>query len=175
VASVAIVAPAAPSAAALPAPSASTGWRSLAQQGNNADAYASLGSAGIASAAQGASVDDLLALADVARLSGHPADAVAPLSRVVAEHASDPRTPLAAFTLGRLELDALGRPAQAATAFAQAIALGLPQTLQQDAYARLVQARARAGDMDGARAAARDYEQRFPKGDRLDDVRRWTR
>jgi len=94
---------------------------------------------------------------------------------VVSEHASDPRTPLAAFTLGRLQLDALGHPAQAASAFTQAIALGLPQSLQEDAYARLVQAQSRAGNAAGARAAAQQYEQRFPSGKRLDEVRRWAR
>jgi transmembrane sensor len=157
------------------APRPASGWRSFAQRGDNAQAYATLGPAGIASATQVASVDELLALADVARLSGHPADAVAPLTRVVSEHANDPRTPLAAFTLGRVQLDAMGDPARAASAFAQAIALGLPQSLQEDAYARLVQARARAGDPAGARAAAQEYEQRFPAGKRLDEVRRWTR
>jgi transmembrane sensor len=156
-------------------PAASTaGWRGLAQRGDHASAYAELGPAGIASASQGASVDDLLALADVARLSGHPADAVAPLSRVVAEHADDPRAPLAAFTLGRVQLDALGNPGAAADSFARALALGLPQSLQEDAYARLVEARAKAGDGEGARAAAQQYEQRFPAGKRLGEVRRWS-
>jgi transmembrane sensor len=167
-----VVASAAPSAQAARAPPA---WRSFAQRGDNAEAYATLGPAGIASATQVASVDDLLALADVARLSGHPAEAVAPLTRVVSEHANDPRTPLAAFTLGRVQLDVVGHPAEAASAFAQAIALGLPQSLEEDAYARLVQARARAGDAAGARAAAHEYEQRFPSGKRLNEVREWTR
>jgi len=182
--SVARVAPSAAGAAAgdppsgagapSPAPSASA-WRNLAREGDHADAYAALGSAGIASEAQVASVDDLLVLADVARLSGHPADAVAPLTRVVNEHAGDSRAPLAAFTLGRIQLDSLGRPAAAADAFARAIALGLPQSLREDAYARLVEARARAGDKAGAAAAAREYEQRFPAGQRLEHVRRWAR
>ena len=132
-----------------------------------------LGPSGIASSTQTASVDDLLALADVARLSGHPADAVTPLTRVMTEHADDPRAPLAAFTLGRLSLDALGRPAQAAAAFQRAIQLGLPQSLREDAYARMVEARARAGDEAGASAAALDYEQHFPDGKRLREVQRW--
>ncbi|HEY8088312.1 MAG TPA: FecR family protein [Polyangiaceae bacterium] len=166
--------PGAPTQAPAAAPGSAV-WRSLAQRGDNADAYAELGPGGIASASRSASVEDLLALADVARLSGHPGDAVTPLSRVLSEHADDPRAPLAAFTLGRLELDTLMHPALAAEAFARAIALGLPQSLQEDAHARLVEARARAGDTSGARAAAQDYEQRFPAGKRLDEVRRWTR
>ena len=130
--------------AASPQPTAPPAWRKLAQGGDNARAYAELGPAGIASASQNASVDDLLALADVARLSAHPSDAITPLSRVLGEHPSDPRAPLAAFTLGRLQLDSLKRPAPAAEAFARAIALGLPQSLQEDRLrARLVEARAR--------------------------------
>lgn len=169
--------PPAAAAAAPPAtgaPAASSAWRSLAQRGDNATAYAELGPAGITSASQGASVDDLLALADVARLSGHPADAVTPLNRVVAEHAGDPRASLAAFTLGRLQLDSLMNPALAADAFARAIALGLPGSLEEDAYARLVEARARAHDPAGTRAAAQEYERRFPSGKRLEEVRRWA-
>jgi transmembrane sensor len=164
---------AAPATPTAPAPSAA--WRRLAQEGDNAQAYATLGPAGIASASHDASVDDLLALADVARRSGHPADAVAPLSQVVSSHGEDPRAPLAAFTLGRLQLDALSQPALAAQSFSRAISLGLPTSLQEDAFARLVEARARAGDGAGAKAAARDYEQRFPAGQRLEQVRRWAR
>jgi transmembrane sensor len=171
---VTLPAPPVSSASVAAAPAASS-WRKLAQKGDNADAYAELGSAGIASASRDASVDDLLALADVARLSGHPADAVTPLNRVVAEHAGDPRASLAAFTLGRLQLDALTHPALAAAAFEHAMALGLPQSLQEDAYARLVEARAQAGDASGARSAAEEYQRRFPAGKRLDEVRRWAR
>jgi transmembrane sensor len=159
------------SAPAVPAPSA---WRRLAQDGDNARAYAALGPAGIARAAHDASVDDLMALADVARRSGHPADAVAPLSQVISAHGQDPRAPLAAFALGRLQLDALSQPGLAAQSFARAISLGLPRSLQEDAFARLVEARARAGDAFGAQTAARDYEQRFPSGQRLEQVRRWA-
>jgi len=165
----------APSASAAPsAPPSRPAWRGLEQSGDHAAAYAELGPAGIASAAKGASVEDLLSLADVARLSGHPGDAVVPLTRVLAEHAEDPRAPLAAFTLGRLQLDALGHPALAADAFARALALGLPQSLQEDAHARLVEARARAGDSAGAAAAGQEYERRFPTGKRLAEVHGWT-
>ncbi len=156
------------------APESPARWRALAQRGDNARAYAELGPQGIASASERASADDLFALADVARLSGHPADAVAPLARIVAEYAADSRAPLAAFTLGRVELDALSQPAPAAGAFERAIALGLPRSLEGDAYARLVEARARAGDAAGARAAASEYERRFPAGERTSEVRKWS-
>jgi transmembrane sensor len=159
--------------AAVP-PSPSEVWRPLAKSGRHDQAYALLGPSGIARAAETAPVDDLLALADVARLSGHPRDAVGPLSRIVDQHASSPEAPLAAFTLGRLKLDTLGDAAGAARAFSRAIALGVPNGLEEDAYARLVEARARAGDRAGAKAAAAEYEQRFPNGRRRDALRKWT-
>jgi transmembrane sensor len=149
-------------------------WRELAQKGGFKDAYQELSPIGIARAAQTASVDDLLLLADVARLSGHSSEAVGPLTRVAQEHGGDPRASMAAFTLGRLQLDSLGRAAGAAQAFSRAIALGLPLGLREDAYARVVEARARAGDRAGARAAAAEYEARYPGGSRLAEVRAWA-
>jgi len=148
-------------------------WQTLAHDGSYDEAYRSLGVDGLVHESLHANVDDLLALADVARLSGHAGDAVPPLSRVIEEHGTDPRASLAAFTLGRIELDTLGRPDRAATAFARAIALGLPQGLVEDAYVRLVEARARAGNRGSAREAADDYTRRFPQGTRAPAIARW--
>ena len=165
----------APASAAplVPIPLASDAWRDLAQRGVYADAYSSLGVGGVRRSAEHATVDDLLTLADVARLSGHAAEAVYPLTRVMTDLAGDPRASLAGFTLGRLELDTLGDAAGAADAFSRAIGLGLPAGLVEDAYARLVEARARAGDHAGARTAADAYEKRFPGGSRASSIRRW--
>jgi transmembrane sensor len=149
-------------------------FRDLARRGDYKAAYSALGPEGFKREAMGGDVDALLLLADIARLSGHAGEASAPLSRIVTHHASDPRAALAAFTLGRLELDSLGQPARAAGSFQRALDLGLSEPLIEDALARLVEARARASDPDGARAAAADYERRFPSGRRLEDVRRWA-
>ena len=163
------------SAAALQAPLAAQGaWKDLARRGQYKEAYQALGAQGIAREVTGSSADDLLSLADVARLSGHPTDAVAPLRRVIGEHPGDARAGLAAFTLGRVELDGLGQPAGAAQSFATAIRLGLGGGLQEDARARLVEARARAGDIAGARAAAEEYDRLFPGGHHRAAVRRWA-
>jgi transmembrane sensor len=118
------------------------------------------------------SAADLLELADVARLSGHPAEAVSPLERVLREHAGDPAAPLAAFALGRLQLDALGRPDRAAEALERALALGVARSLEDDVRARLVEALARSGRRDAMRAAATEYLRRFPDGRRAAAVRR---
>jgi transmembrane sensor len=152
---------------------AAPSFRDLARRGDYKGAYDALGASGIRRESMGDGVDTLLLLADIARLSGHPEEAAAPLARIVARRPNDPRTPLAAFTLGRLELDTLGQPARAARSFKAALALGLSEPLVEDARARLVEALARAGDLEGARAAAAEYERRSPDGQRLKDVRRW--
>ena len=84
---------------------AGTGWRELARNGRHREAFATLGTQGIRREAKRLGIADLFALADVARLSGHPADAVGPLQRIIDGFPSDPQAPLAAFALGRLELD----------------------------------------------------------------------
>ena len=132
-----------------------------------------LGADGVRREAARLGARDLLALADVARLSGHPAEAVRPLERVLAELSDDPQASLAAFALGRLELDALGRPGRAARAFAQALELGLPASLREDAAARLVEAHAKAGDGSAAEAAARAYARAFPAGRYAAAIRGW--
>jgi transmembrane sensor len=156
--------------AAAPAPSpavASPGgpsWRELARRGRHSEAFAVLGRAGVRRETGRLGPADLFALADVARLSGHPADAEAPLQRILDEFARDPQAPLAAFTLARLELDALDRPKQAASALSRARALGIPRGLREDVRARLVEAHVRAGDRAAAREAADAYAREFPDG-----------
>jgi transmembrane sensor len=148
--------------AAASAPRAS--WRTLAQAGHPAEAFAVLGAPGVRREVRRLGVADLLALADVARLSGHPAEAVAPLERILSGFAGDPQAPLAAFALGRLELDALDRPRPAAQALERALILGVPRSLREDVRARLVEAYGRAGDRAAARIAAEGYLREFPSG-----------
>jgi transmembrane sensor len=149
-------------------------WRELAARGDNGQAYSALGREGIAAEAKAASIEDLFALADVARLSGHPAEAVGPLRRIVDDHGGDPRAALAALTLGRIELKSLGRPVEASAAVRRAFALGVPRGLAEDAYALLVEAAARSGDRAGARAAYEQYATQFPHGSRLTELRSWV-
>jgi transmembrane sensor len=115
---------------------------------------------------------DLLLAADVARLGGHPEKAVAPLSAVVSSHAGDSRAPLAAFTLGRTLLDQLGRPREAADAFAAARRLDSHGALAQDALAREVESWSHAGEATLAHERATDYVTRYPNGRRLAAVKR---
>lgn len=151
--------------AAPPLPS----WRDAATRGDYAAAWAALG----ALRAPLDGMEDLLLAGDVARLSGHAGAAVAPLTRAVALHADDPRAPLAAFTLGRVHLEDLGAPRDAALAFARARTLAPDGPLAEDALAREVEAWSRAGETEIARARAATYIQRYPQGRRVHAVRRF--
>jgi transmembrane sensor len=148
-------------------------WRELARHGRNDEAYATLGADGIRNESKKLGVNDLLALADVARLSGHPAEAVVPLQRVLTEFSGDAQAPLAAFALGRLELDSLGHARAAVTAFRRALSLGVPRGLREDVLARLVEAYAKSGDTLGAERAADAYLEEFPSGRHARAVRGW--
>jgi transmembrane sensor len=109
--------------------------------------YAALGPAGVAKATMSASsIEELLELADIARLSGHPQDAVAPLKRALDAFRSSRQAALAAFTLGRVLLDQLDASEPAAEAFERALVLGLPRGLRADCYRRLSEAYERSSN-----------------------------
>src|SRR5258705_1579162 len=165
--------PAAPSASEKPSPTpaspANSAWRPLAESGRYDEAHAALKKAG-PNAVRDETADLLLA-ADAARLGGYPSEAVPYLERVVRAHATDPRSSLASFTLGRVLLDELGRPREAADAFARARKAGGP--LAEDALAREVEAASRAGDPTRGRELAREYQTLYPKGRRAKAVARF--
>ncbi|MCA9609183.1 MAG: FecR domain-containing protein [Myxococcales bacterium] len=169
-----VPAPAAsPRAPSIPSPARRTeSWTALARSGDYERAYAALGPGGTRRASTGASPAELMDLADVARQSGHPAEAVAPLERLLSQYPSDPSAPLAAFVLGQIELDQLHRPREAARHFDRAIEAGLPAALAGDAQARLALARAQSGDAEGAREAACAYLAEHPDGLRAAAMRR---
>jgi len=117
------------------------------------------------------SAEALFASADKARKEGRPDQALGYLKAITDRHAGDPRAPLAAFTRGRVLLESLGRPREAAHAFAQARNLsGKRSALAEDALAREVEAYAAAGDAGTARERAELYRRNYPKGLRLHQV-----
>jgi len=152
-----------------PPPDRSAGWRDAAARGDYPAAWAALGA--LRTPLDG--MEDLLRAGDVARLSGHAAAAIAPLARAVELHPDDARAPLAAFTLGRVHLEDLGAPRDAALAFARARTLAPDGPLAEDALAREVEAWSRAGETETARALALTYAQRYPQGRRIHAVRRF--
>jgi transmembrane sensor len=148
-------------------PAAPSNWRDDAGRGDYAAAWVALARA----PAPLDGMEDLLLAGDVARLSGHAAAAVGTLARAAALHPDDPRAPLAAFTLGRVHLEDLGAPRDAALAFARARELAPDGPLAEDALAREVEAWSRAGEAETARARALTYTRRYPQGRRAHAVR----
>ena len=116
--------------------------------------------------------DELLLAAEVLRKSGHPNEALPPLKLILDQHARSPRAAQAAMAYGRVLLDDLRRPREAAVAFAQARALPGHQGVDEDALAREAEAWWKAGDRHRAEARAREYLRRFPDGAQLGSVRR---
>jgi transmembrane sensor len=139
-----------------------SGWRELARERRYDKAYAELFERPAASPPQGPA--DLLLAADVARLSRHPADAVSPLKKLIHGFSSDSRAPAAAFTLGRVLLEDLGRATEAADAFAQARRFSPTGPLALEALAREITARQRAGQRARAHELARAYLKEYPEG-----------
>ncbi len=144
-------------------------WRELARHGNYRQAYRELERLGPTTVRH--HPQDLMLQADVARLSGHPEQAVLPLRKVVSQFKGDHRAPVAAFTLGRV-LDQLGRPAEAAQAFKTARITWPGGPLAVDALAREAEARQRAGQSSAAAALAKLYLEQYPKGRHAGKLRR---
>lgn len=109
--------------------------------------------------------DQLLRAADEAERAGEYSAAVQALSRMLDEAPDHPRASWAAFTKGRLELRSLNRPRDAVRSFLRATALGhLTPELAEECAADLAEAHLKAYDVKAARAAAREYLDRYPRG-----------
>jgi len=152
-----------------PSGHASPSWRSLSQSGDYDAAFESLKMAPVVQNDPA----ELMLAADAARLSGHPAEAVSYLARVVDGHRKSPVAPLAAFTLGREYLDRLGQPHKAAEAFEMARKLDPAGSMAQDALAREVEALSKGGNAEKAYLRAREYMQAYPNGRRLRAVQQY--
>lgn len=144
-------------------------WRALAREQDYARAYEAM-------RAEPQPVrdeaEDLLLASDVARLSKHGDEAIAPLQKILREHRSDPRASLAAFTLGRVLLEQK-RASEAADAFADARKIDPKGSIAEDALAREAEAASVAGDQARARRAAEAYLATYPNGTRAVLVRRF--
>jgi transmembrane sensor len=137
-------------------------WRELARAGKHRRAYEIIAQNGFRDVKNDAG--DLLLASDVARLSRHPAEAATLLRKLLSGHERDARAPSAAFTLGWVLMNELGRPREAALAFARAEALAPRGNLAEDATARAVEAWYRAGELGRAKAEAERYKKTYPQG-----------
>jgi transmembrane sensor len=159
------------SAEATPRGGSALSWRELAHRGEYTKSYELLQRHGKNAVRD--DVGELLLSADVARLSGHPSSAEPALRQVLRRHPRDSRAPLAAFTLGRVLLDELERPVEAAEMFATARALAPAGPLAQDALGREVESWARAGRADRAKSLARAYLNAYPNSPRAKAVKHY--
>lgn len=110
------------------------------------------------------SARELLAESDAARTRGEPARGAELLRRILREHPNDARVPLAAFTLGRLLLNELGKPREAATTFHDLRVRAPRGEFAEDALAREVEAWKLAAEPARAQRAAETYLERYPAG-----------
>jgi len=177
-----VAAPSDRGSAEVPTPPASSGdapsnppevvatWRELAKSGKHRRAYDLVAPGNFRDVRD--EPGDLLLASDVARLSRHSKEAAGLLRRFLSNHSRDPRAPSAAFTLGWVLMNELGRPREAAIAFARAEALAPRGNLAEDAVARAVEAWYRAGDLSRAKAEVERYRKTYPQGRHLSTLER---
>ncbi|MBO6939869.1 MAG: FecR domain-containing protein [Deltaproteobacteria bacterium] len=120
-----------------PAAPEAESWEALAARGAYGPAYSAVEADFDAELERAESVEQLFALADTARLSGHPARARGPLERITLEHPNDRRAGVAAFTLGKIEMAIPGRAAEAERWLSRSLELGLSPSLADAARRRL--------------------------------------
>jgi transmembrane sensor len=119
------------------------------------------------------SAEELFATAARARAEGLPQEAVRALRELAQRYPRDGRAPLAAFTRGRLLLENLAQPREAARAFAQARALsGAGSALAEDALAREADAWRSAGVGSEFERCAALYQKLYPRGAHLKEILR---
>jgi hypothetical protein len=159
-------APAPPAVPATSAPSmprgaasASLSWVKLDEKGDYDGAYAAALGAGLASVLRASSPDELLRLAQVARLSGHRDTERQALVTCRRRFPGTERAAIAAYELGRSS-----SPSEASSWFDTYLGEQPSGPLAREASGRLIEARASAGDDRGARDAAARYLARYPDG-----------
>lgn len=146
-------------------------WLSLADQGDYAAAFQRLdASGGFDPVLSEGSPEELMTLAEVARSVGQPGRAIQALRVVTVRYQDDPNAPIAAMILGNL-LDRTGDKAGAARAYALNRALSPGGDFAEEALVREFDMASGAGDVDRVEELRAQYEQEFPEGRHLRDMR----
>jgi transmembrane sensor len=154
-----------PPSAPTQAPSTTTSprlWQSLANSGKYNAALEAAKQAGFGHECEHGSAADVLQLGDVARLAGDVPRAQDAYRAVRKRFPKTGYASTAAFSLGRVAFERQHAYAEAATWFETALREGGP--FARDAAGRLIEAKKAGGDMTGAKAAARNYLDRWPTG-----------
>jgi len=173
-------APIAPSSAGVPhavsspsrsaEPSTAT-WRELASAGWYAQAVARAEAGGFEAICDSAPPQDLMALADAARLAGNTRRAKQALEALRRRFATDAQAPVAAFLLGRLAFDQEGSMSDAERWFSAYLTEAPGGPFAREALGRQMEARARSGNRAGAEEAARRYLSTYPEGPHAEKAR----
>ncbi len=125
---------------------------------------------GFDTALEQASADQAMAMVDLARFSHENALAIEALRRVVDRYPTDPNAPIAALMLGNM-LEHAGDTQGAAEAFQAYRALSPEGDFAEDALARQIEAALEQRDPVRARELLTQYEQEFPNGNRIEELR----
>jgi len=155
-------------AKAMPKPSP---WRERIAAGRIRDGLHAAEVAGFGRVCQEASLKELIALADAARLSGRSTRATEALRALRQRYPHTMEASTAAFTLGRIAFEQRSAYAEAATWFRVYLSEQPSGPLMGDSVGRLMEARQRGGDMSGARQDAERYLRRFPEGPYASEAR----
>jgi transmembrane sensor len=111
-----------------------------------------------------ANAKQLFEAANRARAAGDASGAAQGYRKLLDEYPRDSRAPLAAFELGRLQMDRLGQPAQAVSSLKRALASSSGGGFREDAMARLVMAHAATGARAACSHARIAYLKQYPNG-----------
>lgn len=139
-------------------------WRVFAHRGDLRGAFAAAEAAGFGNECSSASPSELLVLGDGARLSNRPDRAVEALTTLRRRFPRDPRRAAAAFALGKVAFDQTHSYREASEWFGTSRVEQPDGPLAREAAGRRIESLRNAGDLDGARAAAREYLGRYPDG-----------
>ncbi len=147
------------STTAVRAPSVES-WAALARRGDYRAAFGAAQREGFDKVCRSSGSPELLTLAEASRFAGHPERAIQALDALRSRFAGSEDAAVAAFELGRLTSSGQ----QAAEWFRTYLREQKRGELSRQAKGRLLEALSRAGDREGARAAARDYLNAYPNG-----------
>lgn len=139
-------------------------WRGLLAAGRLSDGLAAAKRHGLRRTCRVATPQEMLALADAARLFGSAADAVIPLRILRERFPASTDAATAAFRLGLIAFEREHAYVEAAHWFETYLRDQPSGPLMGDSFGRLMQARSRAGDTQRARLDAQQYLRRFPEG-----------
>lgn len=147
-------------------PRVEPGWRRLAAAGEHAAALAAVERVGLAAVLERADAEDLDRLAHSARLAGAAGPAREALQALRQRFPRDPRARMAAFLLGRVELEQEHDPDMAAHWFGVYVQEQPSGPLVESARGRILEIRRTQDDPAQVQAAARDYLEHHPDGSR---------